>query len=76
MTKIKYPATDTDNGETIGQPSDETYDRIVFAYNVDGTLASRTDQNGTVLSWKQHFNDRWLPLCTTQVRSAFTHHFT
>lgn len=33
------------------QPSDETYDRIVFTYNKDGTLATRTDQNGSVLTW-------------------------
>ncbi|MEK6675393.1 MAG: hypothetical protein AABZ47_07025, partial [Planctomycetota bacterium] len=51
VTKIKYPATDTDNGKTLGQPSDETYDRITFTYNVDGTLATRTDQNATVLNW-------------------------
>jgi RHS repeat-associated protein len=51
VTKIKYPATDTNNGKTLGQPSDETYDRIVFTYNVDGTLTNRTDQNGTVLTW-------------------------
>ncbi len=51
VTKIKYPATDTANGKTIGQPSDETYDRIVFTYNTDGTLTTRTDQNGTVLTF-------------------------
>ncbi|MCP4589426.1 MAG: hypothetical protein GY842_01650 [bacterium] len=51
VTKIKYPATDTDNGKTLGQPSDETYDRLVFAYNLDGTVATRTDQNGSVLTY-------------------------
>ncbi|MCC7290423.1 MAG: hypothetical protein IT449_00005, partial [Phycisphaerales bacterium] len=51
VSKIKYPATDTANGKTLGQPSDETYDRITFTYNKDGTLAMRTDQNGTVLTW-------------------------
>ena len=51
VSKIKYPATDTANGKTLGQPSDETYDRITFTYNKDGTLNTRTDQNGTVLTW-------------------------
>ena len=51
VSKIKYPATDTANSKTLGQPSDETYDRITFTYNKDGTLATRTDQNGTVLTW-------------------------
>ncbi|MBE7457336.1 MAG: RHS repeat-associated core domain-containing protein [Planctomycetia bacterium] len=51
VSKIKYPATDTANSKVLGQPSDETYDRITFTYNKDGTLATRTDQNGTVLTW-------------------------
>jgi len=45
VTKIKYPDPST------GAASDTAANRIVFTYNADGTLATRTDQNGTVLTW-------------------------
>lgn len=51
VTTIKYPATDTENGKTLGEASSETYDQIVMTYNIDGTLATRTDQNGNMLTW-------------------------
>jgi len=51
VKQIRYPATDAAGGKTVGQPSTESYDTITFTYNLDGTLATRTDQNGTVLTW-------------------------
>ncbi|MBE7457798.1 MAG: hypothetical protein HS102_14420 [Planctomycetia bacterium] len=45
VTKIRYPNPST------GAPSDSAEDTITFTYNKDGILATRTDQNGTVLTW-------------------------
>ncbi|MBN1513546.1 MAG: RHS repeat protein, partial [Phycisphaerae bacterium] len=44
VEEIRYPTGDG----TVGSAST---DKIVFAYNVDGTVATRTDQNGTVLTY-------------------------
>jgi RHS repeat-associated protein len=44
VTEIHYATGDGTVGSTQA-------DKIVFTYNIDGTLATRTDQNGTVLTW-------------------------
>ncbi len=44
VKEIRYPTGDG----TVGSTQE---DKIVFTYNVDGSVATRTDQNGTVLTW-------------------------
>jgi len=44
VKEIRYPTGDG----TVGSAA---ADKIVFTYNVDGTVATRTDQNGSVLTW-------------------------
>jgi RHS repeat-associated protein len=44
VTEIRYPTGD-------GTAGSSQTDKIVFTYNVDGTLTNRTDQNSTVLTW-------------------------
>lgn len=44
VSEIRYPTGDG----TVGSSAQ---DRIVFTYDIDGTVATRTDQNGTVLTW-------------------------
>ncbi len=45
VTQIQYPNPST------GSASSARADTIDFTYNVDGTLATRTDQIGTVITW-------------------------
>jgi YD repeat-containing protein len=45
VTEIDYPDPNT------GQPSSAAADKVVFTYNHDGTVAARTDQNGSVLTY-------------------------
>ncbi len=44
LTKIHYPGSD-------GQPSTASADTVTFTYNVDGTVATRTDQNSSVITY-------------------------
>ena len=43
VTEIRYPGSD-------GQASSASADKVVFTYNNDGTVATRTDQNGSVIT--------------------------
>lgn len=45
VTEIRYPGTD-------GQPSSSSSDKVVFAYHYDGTVDTRTDQNGSVITYE------------------------
>jgi len=45
VTTIKYPDPST------GAASSSSDDQVTMTYNLDGTMATRTDQNGTVLTW-------------------------
>ena len=44
VTEIRYPGSN-------GQASSASSDKVVFAYHYDGTVNTRTDQNGSVLTY-------------------------
>ena len=45
VTEIRYPGSN-------GQASSASADKVVFTYNHDGTVATRTDQNGSVITYE------------------------
>ncbi len=51
VTKIAYPDINDDGTGNLGEPSPKSDGWVTFTYHHDGTVATRTDQVGSVLTY-------------------------